>query len=629
MIFRFSWRLWAVIVASAVVVAFVTKMVNINQKVYAQNLVWLKKDNLKLDRDFSSLLVQLPGSDEKKVGVKIYDENNWQVYRAYPSGHLDVFFNNSEGLAERLSLSAGWRRNSYPMLMMSVPGRLFFVGYDVVRNVPSGRSLSVTQPGFDIYELTPDTQDEPRVLAAGVDLGGGLDSILYGRMLGDKITLCAENKCADINSNGKAKQWSLDELSGYEFVEVAFGTDSTYALVRKQWDDRVDGELTAYHSALSLATLSTSNAVLEPLAAGGIPYALVVDENKVSWEVASSPSELGELLLYEFSRMPSGGLISFGDNNLEGRVAWSQVYYLNGLISLAQGDLGISSAKLVGYARQRVRAEVDLIARLAESDFPGYRVKRYSIDREPLLFSLHLGRIADLLARADHAGLGSPAVTSALAKIRKELLSFEHTVEHPVACELAEVRGCQTLEYRQGFPFWADGVNVPFNYVSGYVGGLLAVTEDTVSSDFAADLMRPLQVVEGFSELPQKWRYWAFDGQAGWSYSTGKSLNTTNWVGNQAGLDIAHITYRSMDAASLLSLYRRSPDVTDSVLAAHMKQLVSVGMLLPSVNEALYLADSVAPLDVNVAKRFSRSAQAWQIQSQVWALSDLVDNVRQ
>ena len=114
MIFRFSWRLWAVIVASAVVVAFVTKMVNINQKVYAQNLVWLKKDNLKLDRDFSSLLVQLPGSDEKKVGVKIYDENNWQVYRAYPSGHLDVFFNNSEGLAERLSLSAGWRRNSYP-----------------------------------------------------------------------------------------------------------------------------------------------------------------------------------------------------------------------------------------------------------------------------------------------------------------------------------------------------------------------------------------------------------------------------------------------------------------------------------------------------------------------------------
>jgi hypothetical protein len=629
MIVRFSWGLWAVIVASAVVVAFVTKMVNVDQKVYAQNLVWLKKDNLKLDRDFSSLLVQLPGSDEKRVGVKIYDENNWQVYRAYPSGHMDVFFNNAEGRTQRLSLSAGWRRDSYPMLMMSVPGRLFFVGYDVVRNVPSGRSLSVTQPGFDVYELTPDTQGEPRVLAAGVDLDGGLDSIVYGRVLGEKITLCAERKCADISPNGKAKQWSLDELSGYEFVEVAFGTDSAYALVRKQWDDRVNGELTADHSELSLAIMTSKGAVLEPVAASGIPFALVVDNNKASWRAANSASELSELLLYEFSRMPSGGLISFGDNNLEGRVAWNQVYYLNGLISLAQDGLGISSPELVAYARQRVRAEVDLIARLAESDYPGYRVKRYSIDREPLLFSLHLGRIADLLARAERAGLGSSAVTSALAKIRKELLSFEHTVEHPVACELAEVSNCRTLSYRQGYPFWADGVNVPFNYVSGYVGGLLAVTEDTVSFDFALDLMKPLQVVENFSELPQKWRYWAFDGQAGWNYSTGKSLNTTDWVGNHAGLDIAHITYRSMDAASLLSLYQRSPDLADAALAAHLKQLVSIGLLLPSVNETLYLAGSVAPLEVKVAKRFSRSSQAWQLQSQVWALSELAGNFEQ
>lgn len=621
---RFGWRLLAVIVICACAMFLVAKTVNVDRQVYTLSPVWLKKDNFKLDNDFSNILVRLPGSGEKKVGVKIYDENNWQVYRAYPSGHLDVFFKNAEGLTERLNLSPGWRRDSYPMLMMSVSGRLFFVGYDVVRNVPSGRSLSVSQPGFDVYELTPHTQGEPRVLAAGVDLGAGLDSIVYGRVLGEKITLCAEKKCADINSSDKVKQWSLDELSGYEFVEVAFGTDSAYALVRQQWDDRVNGELTADYSELSLATLSAKGAILEPLAVNGIPYGLVVGDKKASWKLANSAGELSELLLYEFSRMPSGGLISFGDNNLEGRVAWSQVYYLNGLISLAQGDLGISSPELVGYARQRVRAEVDLIARLAESDYPGFRVKRYSIDREPLLFSLHLGRIANLLMRADRAGLGSPAVTNALARIRKELLSFEHTVEHPVNCKLAEIRNCRTLEYRQGYPFWADGVKVPFNFVSGYVGGLLAVTDDTVSSDIAVNLMKPLQVVEKLSKMPQKWRYWAFDGQDGWSYSTGNSLNTTDWVGNQAGLNFAHITYRSMDAASLLSMYQRSPDVADAALTAHLRKLVSIGMLLPSVNEVLYLTDSVAPLESTVARRFSRSAQPWQIQSQVWALSDFV-----
>lgn len=620
---RLGWRFCVALVFSVAALAFIAKVAGFDRKTEAPNEVWLKRVSPVLDTDFSKALVSLPNSAGKRVGVKIYDENSWQVYRAYPSGQLDVFFTHEDGRVERLNLAAGWRRDSYPMLMMSVPGRLFFVGYDVVRNVPSGRSLTVTQPGFDVYELTPGMQGEPRVVTAGLDLGGGLDSIVYGRVLGKTITLCAEKQCADIETSGKVKQWSLDALIGYEFVEVAFGTDSAYALVRKQWDDRVDGELTADRAELFLAKLSSSNVTLKPISADGIPYALVVDGRKPSWTLARSAKGLGDLLQYELSRMHNGGLISFGDNNLEGRVAWNQVYYLNGLISVAQGGLSISSPELVGYASQRVRAEVDLIARLAESDYPGYRVKRYSLDREPLLFALHLGRIADLLARAKRAGLGTPAGDSALTALKKELLSFEHTVEHPMACELALVVNCQTLEYRQGYPFWADGVNVPYNYVSGYVAGLLAVTDAQVHSDYAVRLMAPLQVEEKFSDLPKSWRYWAFDGQAGWEYSTSKSMNTTDWVGNRAGMDVAHISYRSMDATALLKLFQQRPDVASVSQVGHIKQLVSTGMLLPSVNEVLHQEESVAPLDKFVAKRYSRSVQAWQIQSQVWALSNL------
>ncbi|UUD64065.1 hypothetical protein D16iCDA_20715 [Pseudomonas seleniipraecipitans] len=512
------------------------------------------------------------------------------------------------------------------MLIMSVSGRLLFVSYDVVRNIPSGRKLSVTQPGFDVYEITPGTQGEPDIVAAGVDLGGGLDSIVYGRVQEEKITLCAEKQCADIKPGGKVNHWSVDELEGYEFVEVAFDADSAYALVRKQWDDRVDGNLTADDARLSLVRLSPDKADLEPITTNGTPYELVVNDKKPSWKVASSAEELSDLLLYEFSRMPNGGGISFGDNNLEGRVAWNQVYYLNGLISLAQGDLGVSSPGLVEYARRRVRAEVDLIARLADSDYPGYRVKRYSLDREPLLFSLHLGRIASLLERTEQAGLGTPAVKNALASIKKELLSFEHTVEHPIGCQLVVGEICRTLAYRQGYPFWADGVNVPYNYVSGYVGGLLAVSNDAASVDYAAELMVPLLVQEKFSELPKTWRYWGFEGQKGWGYSNGKSLNTSDWVGNQAGLDIAHITYRSMDATTLLILNIHRPDVVNAETVVHIKKLVSAGMLLPSVNEFFYQTDSVATLDSVVSARYSRSTQAWQIQSQIWALSDLAKN---
>lgn len=623
---RFGWRLWVALFASIGAVTFIAKKIDVGRRADAPGQVWIRGDIQQADIDFSNRLIPLPNSGEKRDGIKIYDENNWQVYRAYPSGQLDVFFRNAGGRVERLNLSAGWRRDSYPMLIMSVQGRLFVVSYDVVRNVPSGRTLTVAQPGFDVYELTPETQGEPRLVAEGIDFEGGLDSVVYGRVQGEAITLCAEKKCADVKFDGKVKWWALDKLRDYEFVEVVFSTDSAYALVRRRWDDRLDGGLTADRAEFYLANLSPKKVSLEPLSIKGIPFALAINDSKPSWKEASSANDLGELLLYEFSRMHNDGLISFGDNNLEGRVDWNQVYYLNGLISLAQGELGISSPELIAYARQRVQAEVDLIARLAESDFPGYRVKRYSLNREPLLFSLHLGRVAELLARADRAGLGTPAVTSALASIKKELLSFEHTVEHPVTCQLAGVSVCKTLEYRQGYPFWADGVNVPFNYVSGYVGGLLAVTNDASSYDYAVDLMQPLLKVEQFSDLPQKWRYWAFDGQSGWSYSTSKSLNTTDWAGKHTGLDIAHVSYRSMDATTLLRLYQRRPDVANTIQINHLRRLVSDGMLLPSVNEALYEAGVVAPLEPMVARRYSRSTQAWQIQSQVWALSDLARN---
>ncbi|MFL1584971.1 hypothetical protein NKZ05_10780 [Stutzerimonas stutzeri] len=620
---RFGWRVATVLFALAGAAIVAVKNVDFYWQENATNDIWLQGDGLISNVDFSSLLEPLPGSNGGKVGIKIYDENNWQIYRAYPSGHLDVFFKGESGRAERLDLSGGWRRDTFPMLFMSVPGRLFVVGYDVVRNVPSGRKPSVSQPGFDVYEIAPGVQGEPHVIASGIDLDGGLDSIVYGRVMGSSITLCAERKCADIRPDGEVIPWSLDELSGYEFVEIAFSTDSTYALARKKWDDRIDGEITEDHAAYMLVNLTPKGSTVKLLPSDGIPFALAVHEGKPSWKVADSAEELEGLLLYEISRMRYGGLIDFGGNNIEGRVTWNQVYYLNGLISIADGGLPFAGSKLDEYSRQRVSAEVDLIARLAETAQPGYQVKRYSLDREPLLFALHLGRIADLLARADLEGMGTPAVEIALANIRNELLTFENTIEHPVTCQLPGFTACKTLGYRQGYPFWADGANVPFNFVSDYVIGLLAVTEDRISLDFASDLLQPFQVLEKFSELPDVWGYWPFQGQSGWGYSDGISLNTPEWSGNGAGPNIAHISYRSMDAKALLTLYDKRPAVSSSAEVAHIKELVSKGMLFPSVNESFYRAGSPAILDPVVARRFSRSTQAWQIQSQVWALSDL------
>lgn len=587
--------------------------------------MWLQSVHSEAPANFSSSPSPLPNSGARKVGVEIYSENNWQVFRSYPSGFLEVF-RNKTGEPKRVGLSGGWRRDTHPMLIMSVADRLYVVGYDVVRNIPSGRSLTATQPGFDVYEIQPDTKSEPRVLSKGVDLGGGIDSIVYGRVRGSDIVLCAERACAEVDANGKVHPWSLEALDGYEFVEVSFDVDSAYALVRKTWDDRLDGHITKDRADYFLAELTSGKATRQRLAGKGIPFGLAVKDGRPSLKYAQDADDLQALLVYEIARMRHSGLIDFGANNLEGRVAWNQAYYLNGLISIGQGELAFSSPKLEDYARRRVSAEIELIAQLADEDYPGYRVKRYSLDREPVVFALHLGRVAELLARADRDGMGAPSVQGAMAKLRSELRTLEHTTEHLVDCRLPSTRDCKTLAYRQGHPFWADGVNVPYNYVSGYVSGMLALSDSEADIDLAIDLMRPLRRVEQFAKFPEVWRYWGFDGQSGWDYSSGGSLNTPEWAGNKAGLDIAHITYRSMDAMALLKLHQKRQGAVRDAEIAHFKDLVSRGMLLPSVNESLRLVGSPATLDPKVSKRFARSSQAWQIQSQVWALSELAQS---
>lgn len=586
---------------------------------------WLGKLN-SIEGDIADFYGPLPSRSKNQNGVRIQEGEDWQVYRLFPSGYLEIFHRNQMGEYVRIDLPISWQRETYPMLIFPLDGRLYVVSYDVVRNVPSGRRLSVSQPGFDLFEIDPEKKDPLRLLANGLDLGAGIDSLVYGRMTTSSMSVCAENKCVDIDRNGVIQYWSLDGLRDYEFVEVSFDADSAYAIVRERWDDRIDGSISEKKSDFLLAYLRPEGVRLEPMHGAGIPFSLSVKDGKPVWRIAKTRQEIQDLFLFEIARMRNRGMIDFGENNLEGRVAWSQVYYLNGLITAASSKFSLLDEDLKRVFRGRVKAEVELIARLADSDYPGYRVKRYSIDREPLLFALHLGRVAQLLSRASEETMGSPAIDGALNRLKQELHQLDLTVEYVNNCHKEDIgsENCTTLFYRQGFPFWADGVNVPYNYISGYVGGLLAIGKNQDSLPLLRKLMQPLRKGEGLHNLPNTWRYWWGKGQKGWSYEDHVSLNTPAWHGNASGMDLAHITYRSMDAATLILLYNSDNSNANEREVRHFKRLVEEGLLLPQVNEQLTEVNHRATLRSHVAKRFSRSSQAWQIQSQIWALSDIV-----
>lgn len=602
--------------------------------IYSQKLTKLSSDDINWVGEINPIQDQvddyygpLPGEFNDRVGVKIQHGEGWQVYRLFPSGYLEVFHKNQEGDYKQIDLPPSWKRETYPMLIIPSPGRLHVIGYDVVKNVPSGRRLEVSQPGLDLFEITPQANNSIKQLASGIDLGAGIDSMVYGRMTTSSFSICAENKCAEIKRNGDVKYWALNSLRGHEFVEVAFDSKSAYALIREKWDDRINGPITEKYSQYSLVRLDAKDVKLQPITEDGIPFALALKDGKPIWRIAKTRQEMQDLFIYEISRMKNRGLLDYGDNNLEGRVAWSQAYYLNGLITTASNSFQLFDEKLKQKFRHRVIAEAELVATLADQDYPGYRVKRYSVDREPLLFALHLGRIAQLLSRASSESMGSPVINKALRNIRDELIKLNLTVEQIKGCEVMEADSppCVTLYYREGIPFWADGINVPYNFISGYVAGLLSVSDNNNYLRLSEILMMPLYDNEKIKKNPVSWRYWWGKGHNGWGDKSGPSINTPKWQGNVAGGNLAHITYRSMDAAALLMLKKQSYQVAGSSEVLHFQNLVKNGLLLPQVNEQLSELGEHAELRADVAKRFARSSQAWQIQSQVWALLDIAN----
>lgn len=565
-------------------------------------------------------VLELPGADK---GVVIYSSSRWRVLRRVPSGYLDVYVADGDNW-RRLELALEWRRNTHPMLAIESPEGLFLVGYDVVSNLPSGRRLEGVREGFDLYLIKATDKGQLKRLAENLQLGG-IDSLLYGVVRGQQVDLCGGNRCLTVEPKGKVLTWELGVLAPYDLVELSFRgqAQGAVALVRKKTIEKLDAHSPIPSEPFKLAILTPTGVVLQSLPVSqGTPWGVEWQGDSVVLRIASRAADYRAVLRYDLARMPFSGAMDFGVNNHEGRVAWSQAYYLQGLVSLLQ-EHPVTDDALNSAVRKRLEAEVDYLARLTSNDYPGLAARRYSIDREALLFALHLGRVAHLLGNVKAAGVSDATMKSALSTLEKKLLTLEDTVERQVLQSAIE-NNLPTLAYRRGLPFWADGANVPHNYVSGYMSGLLV--DGGISGTQRSRQLAKFIVDSEFSgKLPVAWRYWAGTGGSGWQEQSGISLNTPAWVGDRGAL--AHISYRSMDAVSLAQLERLAPsDVVSQKLIEHFAALTARGWLLPFVNEELRIKDRARPLEVTVARYYSRSAAVWELQSQTAALRDLLAN---
>ena len=471
--------------------------------------------------------------------------------------------------------------------------------------------------GVTIYRLLPDGLGTVERLADGLDLGG-IDTHLYGSLGPARLHVCGANRCYSIGDGGYRQDWELAPLSSFEFVEVAIRGTQAVAILRRKHDDRFDGEPGSSFSEYFIAEFThTGNVRIVPVARG-IPWRLRFGPFGARYSLASTPGDLRRLFYHDLNRLTHEGSKDLATNNLEGRIAWSQFYYLNAMVSLFNPQLEWLLPDNRNALRARLQSELALLTQFCQDGYPGLLVRRYSYNREPLLIALHLGRVAQLLKRAESfESAGSSR--DCRHWLSERLTQLDTTLEETYATTTDDGRPGTYVRFRRGEDFWADGVNVPYNYVSAIAGGLISL--DAGNRRAAAEYMSFLVDNEFSAKRPRSWRYWWGIGDAGWSVEDGFSKNTPAYTGNARAL--AHITYRTMDATTLAQIAYELPDAIPRDLVQHFRFLTKSGWLLPSMNEFWAGHGGVVSIDGAVARRFARSAGVWELQSQVWALHSL------
>ena len=566
-------------------------------------------------------LVSLPDGDGDSRAVRLYpaagQESRWCVFRGWPDERIHVFESCDTSAPHRVPFGRGLEGELLLFQVADIDDTIYLLTYDARLNVPSGRIPGVVSDGVGVWRIRGGASPEATKLAEKLPLGG-FDNVIYAQASAAGLRVCAIRRCFTIDDATAPHEWTLPAMGSYELLEMVFADAVAYAIVRTP-DDAITGNVDTAGFHYALAQLDPAGASIERISSDCIPYRLAATPGHVSWSCARTPAELADVQKFDFARLPHSGLIDYGASNLEGRMAWSQVYYLNGLMQLGGPYLPrLRAAGDWSLLRERLRNEVALAALHALASDDGLASRRYSLTRTPITFALHLGRIGQTLHAAYETGHDSPEAVAARTALAVRLFDLSGTVEEAVEI-LYQGKVYASLRYTKGSDFWADGANVPHNYVSGYVLGLLSLSGEGTAVARAVELMQAVVDVEGI-DSKDMWDYWWAQGEDGWTAADQISVNTPEYSGFRG---VAHITYRSMDAAALLRLREVRPEAVTSTTVQHLARLVSTGKLLPLVNQELVRIGTAATLDQVVAYRYARSGLQRDVQSQVWALEQL------
>ncbi len=369
----------------------------------------------------------------------------------------------------------------------------------------------------------------------------------------------------------------------------------------------------------------------------GVPWRLRYSLGALQIDHAASARQLRQLLRRDLAQTAPGGWMEYGINNDEGRIPWSQIYYLNGLfdlLDLARRDTRLLElfGPLLPEVRLRLEQEMRLLDRhVAEGR---HRTRAFTVDRSRALFGVQTGRLLLAMQRYRSEWPEAPPLASH-GPLRHAVQRLEDHIE-VLATEGEEARwippGRHHLRWPRGSKFYFDGLPVPYNHQNEWAYAVLATADAATPPEVlkaATDVLQHFvdRIAPGAS-LPADgaWDYWWGHAYDGWTEQDSRSVNTPRYGGDRIK---AWISFRTIDAMALVAGAPRLGTKESANARASAASLLERGLLYPWGNHALVHETQAIHLARAVAQEYSRTSAPWELSNAVWSLSVLAAAWRQ
>ena len=580
--------------------------------------------------DGRELALALPG-----VPVQVLREgtHSFIFHRRHPDDRLSLLRYDSDKLLCSLELRQSAVAHSSEAMLRAATlhaGRLHVVYYDNASQANWYRAWELGAP-------CPVAATLPQVLPSLQDPAGStyeMISPLRFFALGNALWLAGGNMQLEIVG---AALRPAQRLPGCRHIVETAATPHGLAHMCATTPS-APGALTDAMAAapIILAPVGARAPKLEPT--HGVPWNLQWSMGALHIDHAASPAQLRRLWRRDIERTAPGGWMEFGIGNEEGRIPWSQIYYLNGLLDTL--DLARRDARLLdlfGPLLGEVRARLDMEMQWLDAHVAAgrHRTRAFTVDRSPALFGVQTGRLLLVMHRWLRE-VPAAAPLSSFADLRQAVRALKGHIEVlATEGEAASwiVPGTHHLRWPKGSKFMFDGMPVPYNHQNEWAYAVLATagaeegpgaaTTPSAPVRAATDMLRHfVQRIAPAAQLPAsgEWDYWWGRAYDGWSEPGTHSLNVPRYGGDRIK---AWISFRTIDAMSLVV---GAAYLGDNALAnsrASAADLVRRGRLYPFANQALVPHTAAIHLDRAVAIEYARTSAPWELANASWGLAAL------